>query len=462
MGHITGLIILIMSETKILSKYLSELDFDSLDSKTVEYTKRLFLDWVGSAISGVDAAPVRILLDITNETGKDGNATSFTGFKKFHPIWAGMLNAASSHVVEMDDLHRASILHPGSPIISPVVAFAESHGFSGKNVITSIVAGYEAGIRVGEALGPSHYRYYHTTATAGTFGAAAGVCRLFGCTDEEMTDALGNAGTQAAGVWEFLKHGAYSKQLHTAKAAYNGALSALLALKGFIAARTILEGEKGFIFAASRQPDISKIVDHLGDGFKINETSIKYFASCRHTHPALDAVWKILDRIVPESIKSIKVFTYRDSKTLVDKPEPVNPYQAKFSLQFTISYLILNKRITPESFSPQSLRDTEVRKLMSKITVHEDARYTELYPVKWGSRVIVEHQGGTVESESLFPKGDPENPLSDEELIEKFNMLTEKFLKSDSRKKIVEFALNLDKADTLSGWLDGVELINRG
>ncbi len=453
MEHLYRFNIFDMEETRILSEYLSKLDYGVLDKGTVEYTKRLFLDWVGSAIAGIDSKPVKILYEIVKGIGNSGNSTVFQNNDKFHPIWAGMLNAASSHVVEMDDLHRASILHPGSPIISPVVAFAEDIGIGGKEVITAIVAGYEAGIRVGEALGPAHYKFFHTTATAGTFGAAAALCHLFRCSTEQMIDSFGNAGTQAAGVWEFLKHGAYSKQLHTAKAAFNGSLSAILARKGFTGAKTILEGEKGFIRASSSEPDISKITENLGNGFKINETSIKFFASCRHTHPALDAVSKVYKTINPEKIQKIKIFTYRDSKVLVDKPHPVNPYQAKFSLQFTVSYLLLRGQITPEIFTDENLRDPELQKLMDKIEVLEDHEYTVLYPFKWASRVVfILDKGIVVESRSMFPKGDPENPLSDRELIEKFNSLTEKVLSSDTREKIVEFSLNLEKVESLAVW----------
>ena len=435
-----------MGETIELAKFLSAIRFDYLDEKTVDYTKALFLDWLGSVFAGSESFPVKVLLDVATENGNRGKATSIPGRKLLTPLWAGFVNAASSHVAEMDDLHRSSILHPAAPVISAVFSFAEELEKDGKEVIAAIVTGYEAGIRVGEALGTSHYQYFHTTGTAGTFGAAAGVCKLLGCDTERMTDALGNAGTQAAGVWEFLKHGAHSKQLHTAKAAFNGALSAVLASKGFKGAKTILEGEKGFIKAASREPRMEKLLDRLGKGFKINETSIKYFASCRHTHPALDAVYRILDRVDTSKIKEIAVYTYKNSYDLVDNSEPVNPYQAKFSLQFTIALLLTRKRITPDMFKETNLNDPTIRALMRKIKVYHAPEYTRIYPEKWASRVeVVLCDGEKIVSESFYPKGDPENPLAEEELVEKFRTLTSGFIREDLMYKLVEFSLNLDR-----------------
>ena len=439
-----------MGETLELAKFLASIKFDDLDEKTVTYTKELFLDWLGSVLAGSESFPVKVLLDVATENGKSGKATSIPGRKLFTPLWAGFVNAASSHVAEMDDLHRSSILHPAAPVISAVFSYAEELEKDGRDVITAIVTGYEAGIRVGEALGTSHYQYFHTTGTAGTFGAAAGVCKLLGCDVEKMIDALGNAGTQAAGVWEFLKHGAHSKQLHTAKAAFNGALSAVLASEGFKGAKTILEGEKGFIKATSREPHMEKLLDGIGDGFKLSETSIKYFASCRHTHPALDAVYRILDKLDPSRIKEIAVYTYKNSYDLVDNPEPVNPYQAKFSLQFTIALLLTRKRITPDMFNETNLNDPTIRALMKKIKVYHAPEYTRVYPEKWASRVeVILCDGENIVSESFYPKGDPENPLTEEELIEKFKTLTSGFIGEDLMNKLVEFSLNLDKVKNM-------------
>ncbi len=436
-----------MNETKVLSDFLAGLTFSDLDADTVTYTKHLFLDWLGSVFAGSESFPVKVLLDVAKEYGTVGRATVIPDRTSMNPLWAGFVNAASSHVAEMDDLHRSSILHPGSPIISSVFAFSEQYKLSGKDVILATVVGYEAGIRIGEALGTEHYQYFHTTGTAGTFGAAAGVCKLFNCSYEQMVNSLGNAGTQASGVWEFLKHGAHSKQLHTAKASFNGALSAVLARKGFKGAATILEGERGFIVATSSKPRLDKITSDLGKSFKLNETSIKFFASCRHTHPALDAVYKILEKLGNvDQIKKIEVYTYKNACDLVDNPEPVNPYQAKFSLQFTIALLLKDKSIVPDLFNEKKLNDEPLRRIMKKIRVFQDDSYSRIYPEKWGARVDITFMNGEkISSESMFPKGDPENPLTVDELVSKFSILVDKFLNQQQIDDLINFSLNLEK-----------------
>src|SRR5690606_29784581 len=201
---------------------------------------------------------------------------------------AALVNGAASHVVELDDIHKGSIIHAATVVIPAALAVAEWKGLSGKELIAAVVAGYEVCYRIGEAVSPSHYYYWHNTATCGTFGAAIAAAKLLGLTTEQTIAALGNAGTQAAGLWEFIEDGAMTKQLHTGKAAMNGLLAALLAQKGFTGPQKILEGNRGFFKAMSEEYDASRVTEGLGNEFKIMENSFKIHASCRHTHHAVD------------------------------------------------------------------------------------------------------------------------------------------------------------------------------
>src|SRR5690606_8188080 len=202
------------------------------------------------------------------------------------PLFAAMVNAASAHMVEQDDVHNGSVFHPAAVVFPVSVAVAQALGRSGKELLVASVAGYEAGIRIGEFLGRSHYKIFHTTGTAGTLAAAVAAGRLLNLNNEQMLHALGSAGTQAAGLWEFLRDAADSKQLHTAKAAANGLTAAYLARDGFTGARQILEGPQGLAAGMSTDADPAKLTDALGTRWTVLETSFKYHASCRHTHPA--------------------------------------------------------------------------------------------------------------------------------------------------------------------------------
>ena len=175
-------------------------------------------------------------------------------------------------------------------VFPPALACAQALGCSGEELLVAAVAGYEVGIRVGEFLGRSHYKVFHTTGTAGTLAAAATVGRLLNLTPDQMLNAFGSAGTQSAGLWEFLRDAADSKQLHTAHAAAAGLMSAYLAQAGFTGAQHILEGPQGLAAGMSSDAEPSKLIDGLGRRWALAETSFKYHASCRHTHPAADAL----------------------------------------------------------------------------------------------------------------------------------------------------------------------------
>jgi len=277
--------------TRELASFLARLRYEDVPDEAVERTKELFLDWVGSALAGRDERPVRILERFAQQMGPSGGPSEdLVSRRRTTALFAALVNGAASHVVEQDDLHNASVFHPGTVVFPAALAAAQQTGASGREFLAAAVAGYEAGVRVGNSLGRSHYRVFHTTGTAGTLAAAAAVSRVLGADEETTLHALGSAGTQAAGLWEFLRDAADSKQLHTAKAASDGLLAAYLARDGFTGAERILEGERGMAAGMSSDADPEKLVEGLGNNWAVLETSFKYHASCRHTHPAADAL----------------------------------------------------------------------------------------------------------------------------------------------------------------------------
>src|SRR5688572_16044403 len=220
--------------------------------------------------------------------GTSGEATVFGG-PRGSAAAAAFANGVASHILELDDIHTASTVHGAAPIIPAALAVAEREFASGQAFLAAVVLGYEAAFRIGEAVNPSHYRFWHPTGTVATFGAAAAAGSVLGLNAAEMRDAFGSAGTQAAGLWEFNADGAMSKHLHPGKAAFNGVLAADLARAGFTGASRILEGERGFFRAMSSTPDLSRIADGLGTAWKIGENGFKLHACCGHTHTAIDA-----------------------------------------------------------------------------------------------------------------------------------------------------------------------------
>jgi 2-methylcitrate dehydratase PrpD len=434
-----------MELSKRLAKYSVELTYEKLPADVVEFTKLCILDYFGSAIAGSDKVPVQMISDLVKEAGGAEQAKLITGGKS-SVMNAALVNGAASHVVELDDIHKGSIIHAATVVIPAALAIAEWKQLSGKELITAIVAGYEVCYRIGEAVSPSHYYYWHNTATCGTFGSAVAAGKLLGLDEEKMIYALGNAGTQAAGLWEFIVDGAMTKQLHTAKAAMNGVMAALLAEKGFTGPRKILEGDRGFFNAMSEKFDASRITEGLGQEFKILENSFKIHASCRHTHHAVDLLIDVYNEQQPafEEIESVTVDSYQVALNITDNDNPQTQYAAKFSLQFCSALALLKGSASLNDFNETLLWDSEIRDLAKKVKVRANPQIDASYPNQWGAAVEVRLANGeTIKKQTDFPKGDPENAVTGGELLEKFVDLAYKLPKA-ARQQLADDLLELE------------------
>lgn len=435
-----------MGLSKSLANYIVKTEFKDLPKDVVEFTKICILDWLGSALAGKDKPPIQMLHDLAQDTGGNPQSTLITGGKS-SVMNAALVNGAASHIVELDDIHKASIIHAATVVIPAAFAVAEWKNLTGKDVIAAVAIGYEVCYRIGEAVSPSHYYYWHNTATCGTFGAAAAVAKLLNLNEEQIIHALGSAGTQAAGLWEFIEDGAMSKQLHPGKAAMNGVISAILAEKGFTGARKILEGRRGFFESMSEQYDASKITHQLGEVYKIVENSFKIHASCRHTHASMDLVIDLAKEhvLTVDDVEEIAVKTYQVALDITDNAHPTTVYASKFSLQFCTALSLVKRQGGLLDFTEESLHDPVVRGLMEKVSVGIEPSIHEAYPEKWGSLVQIRlTNGDVIQKQSEYPKGDPENPPSHEEMVAKFEQLASE-LQAERIQAYVDRVLNLEE-----------------
>ena len=413
-----------MYPTRTLSAFLSGLRFEALPQPVVQTAKALFIDWLGSALAGRGAPPVEAMRAFAGRMGpQHGPAEILVERSRTSPLFAALVNAAASHVVEQDDLHNSSVFHPATVIFPPALAIAQERRLSGRDFIVGCVAGYEAGIRVGEFLGRSHYKVFHTTGTAGTLAASAAVARLLGLDAERFNHALGSAGTQAAGLWEFLRDAADSKQLHTAKAAADGLLAACLAEEGFTGARQILEGPQGMAAGMSSDADPARLTDRLGERWAILETSLKWHASCRHTHPAADALLAAIAEhgLTHDQIASVRARVHQGAiDVLGPVTDPRTVHQAKFSMGTVLGLIAVHGRADLEAFKAHALTDPCVSAFRDKVRMALDAEIDAAYPRRWGAAVeVATTDGRTVATRIDEPKGDPGNALTREELEDK-------------------------------------------
>ncbi|WGS47341.1 MmgE/PrpD family protein (plasmid) [Burkholderia sp. JSH-S8] len=413
-----------------LATFAARLRFDAIPGDVVARTVNLYVDWLGSALAGKGARPVETIAAFARRAGGAphgaGTADVLIDRSRATPYFAAMTNGAASHFAEQDDVHNGSVFHPAAVVFPAALALAQARGASGREFIAAVVAGYEVGIRVGEFLGRSHYKVFHTTGTAGTIAAAAAAGRLLGLSPAQMLDAFGSAGTQASGLWEFLRDAADSKQLHTAMAAANGVMAAELARDGFKGATRILEGAQGMAAGMSRDAEPARLTDRLGERWATAETSFKYHASCRHSHPAADALLAVMTRegLAAPDIESVTAHVHQGALDVLGAVTvPSTVHQAKFNMGTVLGLVALHGYAGVDEFERDHAA-ADVAAFRDRVTMALDDEVDRAYPARWIGKVTVTTRDGRVLAARVDePKGDPGNTLSRDEIADKVRRL---------------------------------------
>ena len=326
-----------------------------------------------------------------------------------------MLMGALTHITETDDLHRQSVTHPGCVVVPAALALARQLGSSPRDLLEAVLQGFEAMCRVGAAVGPAHYRVWHNTATCGPFGSAMAAARLLGLDPAQTRDALGNAGTQAGGFWEFMATGAMSKHLHAGRAAEAGLLAAELAASGLTGSPRILEGERGFFAAMCDDPQPERLLAAPDAAWQLRLTSIKPWPSCRHTHPVIDCALEIQALLDGDAVESVEIGTYQAALDVCDNPTPETEYQAKFSLYHCAAIALLDGEVGLGSFDERARQRTAGLCAATRVSVEEP--YRSNYPDSWGAGLRVRTASGqSFRLSRRDCKGDPELALSAHEM----------------------------------------------
>ncbi|PSR80094.1 MmgE/PrpD family protein [Coniella lustricola] len=423
--------------TAALLQYIAEdLTTASIPGAVWLRIEELFLDWLASALAASHTHPIPTFVQTARQMGGTGGGSAVvisTG-EMSSPYWAAWVNAAASHTLEQDDLHNSSVMHPATVVFPAVFAAAHDNHKSGREMLLASIAGYEAGIRIAESLGRSHYRIFHTTATVGTLAAAVAVAKLLGFSFDQLVSAVGTAGTQTSGLWEFMRSGAGdSKQLHCAHAAANGLLSAYMTRDGLLGALDVVEGEAGLLRGLSKEDaDAQRLVDGLGSRWAVLETSFKFHACCRHTHPAADALLDALDKhSITDPLQEIQEVVARVHQGAIDVLGPVDAgsppqtvHAAKFSMKTTLALIALQKSASLWDFEQAALTDPAVLQFRERVSMELDGHVDGAYPKQWLGRVELRlTDGRVVQGGCDEPKGDPGNTLSRDELEDKFRRL---------------------------------------
>ncbi len=384
------------------------------------------LDGVANMLAGRRTEPGRKLLSYLDGRRRDAGRRAL--------VMGGLI-----HILEVDDLHKASVVHPACVTVPAALALAPGTGAGGRAFLEAVLAGYEACCRVGMSVGREHYRVWHSTGTCGTFGGAMTAARLLGLSGEDTAHALGNAGTQSAGLWEFLETGAMSKHLHAGRGAEAGVVAAELAALGFTGPPAILEGPRGLYAGACPDPDPEAVLRDPDGPWQVHRTSIKPWPSCRHTHPVVDAALDLAGRVDPESVARVEISTYRAAIDVCDRPAPASEYEAKFSLQHCVAVSLLDGAPGFGSFGPRARARTA--DLRARTTLRVGEAYERSYPGDWGGEVTVVGEGSVTAARTAC-RGDPEAALSRGEIVAKARGLLE-FAEFDGADRLVDETLGM-------------------
>lgn len=397
-----------MKYTQELCRYLAALSAGDVPGEIMENIRYKTLDWLGCVIGALDKKSSAGVLEMVRESGGSPRCSALGLPEKTSIYMAAFSNGVLGHTLEYDDVNKAAITHPGAASLPAALAAAEFWDADFEQYALGAVAGYEVMIRLGTAVNPSHYDYWHTTGTCGTFAAAAAAGKVMGLDAEQLARALGIAGTMASGL--VCVFGTAAKLVNVGNAVENGVKAAMLAEKGYSAPSDVFEREGGYARAVSREPDFKQMCPRDGDEFKILDSYYKIHASCGHTHSALDALQRIMREhgFTAAQVEAVEVKAYKKAVELTGDFCCDTELKAKFSMPYCIAAMLVYGEAGLMQFTEQARSDPRVRGFKDRIRVGEDPSYTERYPVLRPERVrVVLKDGRQWEAETELPHGKP-------------------------------------------------------
>ena len=401
----------------------------ALSGGVFHHAKRVLIDWFSCTLPGGLEEPATLITKALSEDIGRGNSTLLPGGEQTTTRTAALINGTAAHIIEFDDIYRDGLFHPGAPIIASALAIAEKTGASGEELLRAIIAGYEIANRIAETVNPHHYEWWHTTATVGFFGSTASAAMLLGLDLQKTAHALATAGTMAAGLQQAFRADAMSKPIHSGRAAEGGVLAALMAKNCVTGALDILEGERGFGNAMSANVDWTQLVQTLGSDYTITRMTQKNHAACGHVHAIIDAINHIknVNNVDCSDVKNIRIGSYQKAYEICHNSNPKTPYEAKFSAEYCTAIAIQKGcALRANDFVKENLKDPSVQRVMKLVNLEIDEQCQNAFPQVRSASVELETIDGNLFTHfSPTRKGDPDNPLSDAELSNKYTDLVE-------------------------------------
>jgi 2-methylcitrate dehydratase PrpD len=427
--------------TRDFAKFLSGFKFDELPPPAIEESRRGVLDWIGCALAGSPHPTVSKLHAVLQAISATRQASVIGRGLKLGPTEAALANGQMSHVLDYDDTHMGGVvLHASAPILCALFPLLERGGYSGRDLVCAYVAGFEAGVRVGQSAPGHHSGGWHLTGTLGTLAAGAAAARLLGLDAKAMTHALGIAATQAAGLQQ--NRGTMCKSFHAGKSASNGLLAALLAQQGFDSSEEIIEGKRGFcrVYSNTAAPEL--VLDQIGQRFEITRNGHKPYACGVVLHPAIDAMVALAGKAarLPDEIERVELRVHPFAVSITGAADPKSGLQSKFSIYHAAAVAYLDRNAGIAQFSDARAAASDAVALRGKIEVTTD----ETFRKDQAEATLVARNGERVIAAIAHASGTVENPMTNGAIEEKFLANATPVIGADRARKIAALVWKLE------------------
>jgi len=450
------------SDTKITDEvvaFIAAATFRDFPAEAIRIGKRCVLDGLGLMLAGSAQDCTRIVREFSLNSGQGSEATAFgKDSVKLSAALAALVNGTAGHAMDWDDTQLSTtpdrtfglLTHPTIPPLAASLAVAEMRGgVSGRDFLTAFVTGFEVECKIAESIRPEHYeKGFHSSGTVGTFGAAVAAAKLIGLDRQQLRNLLGMTASMASGIR--VNFGTMTKPLHVGRAAQNGVSAALLAQGGFEADPDGLDGPWGFFQVFGRGVDAERIVDKLGNPYSIVEpgVSVKPYPCGSLTHPSIDAMRAIVmeNDLKPDDIQEVVLYAGNNILNPIRYTTAENELQAKFCMPFLLAAILISRKAGVQEFTHAFVHSQDVRTLMQRIRTEFDPAIEAKGYDKMRSRVEVTLKNGKkiVRDADDRYRGGPENPLSDDELIEKFTDCSQSLVSDATREEIVKTVFELE------------------
>jgi 2-methylcitrate dehydratase PrpD len=434
------------------------------------------VDWIGYALAGTATNQALPFLNLQQSLPK-GQSLNLFGKRKLNVFDSAFINASVGNILELDDVHRTSIIHPGDTVIPAAIATSSFVNIDTLNFLKAIIIGYETAIRMGICLGEDHYKTFYSSATCGVFGAAAASSYILNFKNKDQTlnknlnSSIQLATMTSSGVWQCRKGDGEAKQYALANACRAGVTAAFLSQNGAQTPLDMIEGELGFLKGYKNEIDYKELIQP-NDNHLINDISNKPWPACRHSHPvigvSLDLKKELLkNNIQISQISEIVIETYKTAIDFCDKIKPKNDIEGKFSLQHCCAISLNYGDILEDYFKENILNDIEISEIREKVIIKNNSEMTDNFPNNYSASLLIKLKDGSIlKKTNLNAKGDPENPMTEKEICDKtFNLINSNFNGLENIDLLIKNIIS-NEGDSLEkklNWFDDLQkLINKG